>query len=120
MIALASDYLLFKLANGESLPFSADMVSAEMLDGSATRFDPEFLKHAAHAVFHFFKHEMGRQTVTIGEFAGAMEKVLRGFALAAQDSAGKQTDTEIAAESDLARLAVESGGGCELFFFPRL
>jgi hypothetical protein len=121
MIALASDYLVFQLANGQSLPFSAEMVSAEMLDGTASRFDPEFLKHAAHAVFHYFKFEMGRQTVTVGEFAGAMEKVLRGFALSAQSKPAETTPAppEVV-ESDLGQLAGESGESCELFFFPRL
>jgi len=119
MIALSSDCLLFRLANGEIMPFSADMVSPEMLEGRAASFDPEFLRHAAHAVFHYFKHDLGRQTVTVGEFAGAMEKVLRGFALAAQANANPPPRPGVE-ESDLGRLAAEDGAGCELFFFPRL
>ena len=81
MIALAYDCLLFQTSNGESIPFSAEMISVELTGEGIGAFDPEFLKHAASAVFHYFKHDLGRVTVTVGEFAGALEKVLRGFGL---------------------------------------
>ena len=121
MISLASDYLLFRLASGESVPFSASMISVEMVGGTSESgwLDAEFVNQAAKAVFHYFKHDLGRQTVTIGEFAGALEKVLRGFA----DSAKATPSSAPAApvlKSDLGRLARESGQGSELFFFPRL
>ena len=134
MIALAYDCLLFQTSNGESIPFSAEMISVELTDEGIGAFDPEFLKHAASAVFHYFKHDLGRVTVTVGEFAGALEKVLRGFGL--QSEADEQNgehpgeyeenkENEVFAErrvlkSDLRSLACESGKGFELFFFPRL
>ena len=131
MIALAYDCLLFQTSNGESIPFSAEMISVELTDEGIGAFDPEFLKHAASAVFHYFKHDLGRVTVTVGEFAGALEKVLRGFGL--QSEADEQngehdfpSDKEDAPtaprvlKSDLRSLACESGKGFELFFFPRL
>ena len=90
MITLASDCLLFEMATGESMPYSADMVSVELEGDTAELFDAEFVRHAANAVFHYFKHELGRQTVSLGEFAGALEKVLRGFAATAQASADSQ------------------------------
>jgi len=119
MITLSSECLLFQLANGESVPFSAEMISIELSGDGAGSFDPHFVKHAANAVFHYFKHDLGRLTVTVGEFAGALEKVLRGFGLTGE-SAGKRTHKPRLVESDLWQLAVESGKGCELFFFPRL
>ena len=87
MIALAADYLLFQIATGESIPCSAEMISVELADTTAEWFDAEFIHHAAGAVFHYFKHELGRQTVSVAEFAGALRKVLRGFAGTAQSSA---------------------------------
>lgn len=131
MIALASDCLLFQTSNGESIPFSAEMISVELTGEGIGEFDPEFLKHAASAVFHYFKHDLGRVTVTVGEFAGALEKVLRGFGLEADDEASQSTEPGDLREdrkpgdprvlkTDLRRLACESGKGCELFFFPRL
>jgi hypothetical protein len=131
MIALAYDCLLFQTSNGESIPFSAEMISVELTGDGIGSFDPEFLKHAASAVFHYFKHDLGRVTVTVGEFAGALEKVLRGFGLQseADEQNGEHKDEpaieQISGErrvvkSDLCLLACESGKGFELFFFSRL
>ena len=41
MITLASDCLLFELASGESVPYSADMVSVELEGDTAESFDAE-------------------------------------------------------------------------------
>jgi hypothetical protein len=119
MIALASDYMLFQKATGESVPLSAGMIPVELAGEAEGLFDPEFVQHAADAVFHYFKSELGRETVTMGEFSGALEKVLCGFALTARAAAETSARPKLA-ESDLCRLASESGKGCELFFFPRL
>ena len=43
--------------------------------------EPEILHHASAAVLHYFKHELQRQFVSVGEFALALEKVLRSFGL---------------------------------------
>jgi hypothetical protein len=107
------------MATGESIPFSADMACVELAGDTANLFDSEFVRHAARAVFHYFKHELGRQRVTAGDFAAALEKVLRGFAVTAQLAPEPNLAPRVL-ESDLCRLAHESGQGCELFFFPRL
>jgi hypothetical protein len=117
MIALAQNCLLFRLANGESVPFTADMIAVELVDDTARRFDAEFVLHAANAVFHYFKQDLARESVTVPEFAEALEKVLRGFPPAAL--AGESPCPRVL-ESDLRHLAAESGKGCELFFFPLL
>ena len=118
MITLASECLLFELASGESVPFSAEMISVELTGDHSGMFDPEFVKHATNAVFHYFKYEVGRETITVGEFAGALEKVLRGFDF---KTAGKTAPDQAGVlESDLSRLLGEAGSGCELFFFRRL
>jgi hypothetical protein len=119
MIALAYDCLLFETSSGESIPFSAEMISVELSGDGIGVFDPEFLKHAASAVFHYFKHDLGRVTVTVGEFAGALEKVLRGFGLQSEPETQNSAQRRVL-KSDLRRLACESGKGFELFFFPRL
>lgn len=121
MITLASDCLLFQLANGESVPFSAEMISVELTGDTACKFDPHFIQHATNAVFHYFKNDLGRLTITVGEFSGALEKVLRGFGLmAASAEAEAEQPGPRVLDADLLRLASESGSGCELFFFPRL
>ncbi len=118
MIALSSDCLLFQLTSGESIPLSADMISIEMVDDPAGRFDPEVVRHAAASVFHYFKHALGRETVLVAEFAEALEKVLRrlGFNVWSEDT---PRPTRIS-NADLDRLAREAGESRELCFFPRL
>jgi hypothetical protein len=121
VIALAENFLVFQLASGENIPFSSEMVSIELMGDAASDFDPEIFQHAAASVFHYFKHDLDRQTVTIGEFAEVLEKVLRGLGFqvhSADATAASNSNTRVAA--DLKLLARESGEGCELVFYPRL
>jgi hypothetical protein len=119
MIALASDCLLFQLASGESVPLSPEMISVELMGEKVAWYDPEFVRHVADAVFHYFRQDLGLKTVTVAEFAGALEKVLRAFKPPPRPAAvAGAPAAEL--ESDLCRLARESGEGRELFFFPRL
>src|SRR5688572_24783942 len=119
MIALASDFLMFELTSGERIPFSAEMISVELIDDSGSVLEPEFVKHAAASVFYYFKHELGQETVSVAEFAGALEKVLRGLGCTVCPTATPEPGTE-APEADLGQLASESGEGRELTFFPKL
>jgi hypothetical protein len=129
MIILAEDYLVLRDASGEGIPCSAETISVELVGENASIFDAEFIKQAAGAVLHYFRDELGRQTVTMAEFSLALESVLSGLKLAAQ-----KKDAEAAADaklvkmepgacvvqSDLCRLATETDNGGELVFFPRL
>lgn len=116
MILLAQDCLLFRMANGESIPFSPQTISVELIGENAPSvFDSEFLEDAASAVFHYFKHELGRASVTVGEFTLALEKVLREF----KESIPQKKPCGPVTHSDLLELASETQHA-ELFFFPRL
>jgi hypothetical protein len=109
------------MTNGENVPLSAEMISVELLGNTIELFDAEFVRHAAGAVFHYFKHDLRRQSVTVGEFASALERVLRGFVLSTQKLVAQEKPVQRPiVVSDLRELATESGKGCELFFFPRL
>jgi hypothetical protein len=119
MIALQSGCLIFQLASGESVPCSADMISVELTGSTDCLLDPEVLRHAAASVFHYFKIELERETVTIGEFAGALEKVLRKLGFVIRAGALESRSREIV-ETDLCLFARESADSLELFFFPRL
>jgi hypothetical protein len=116
MIALRNNCLLFQLVNGESIPCSAEMIAVEIVGTPECPLEPEMLRHAAASVFHYFKVEMERESVTVGEFSLALEKVLLhlGYAIHA---GGPDADIR---DTDLARLIHEAGDGLELFFFPRL
>ena len=119
MIALQSDCLLFKLASGESVPCSVEMISVELTGNAESLLDPEVLSHAAASVFHYFKNELERETVTIGEFAGALEKVLRQLGFVFRGGVLESRSRDIV-ETDLCLFARESADSLELFFFPRL
>ena len=112
MIILASDCLLFQLANGDSVPVTAETVSCELSDSMPDGPSPDMVHEATAAVFHYFKVELCREVVTVVEFAGALEKVLRGF--------GFQVNAveEDPATRDLRELACVAGG--ELHFFAQL
>src|SRR5262245_30748522 len=118
MIALASECLLFKLANGETVPFTSANITIEIDADTAAAFDADFIQHAADAVFHFFKYELQREEISVAEFAEALEKALSGFVMGNEGKAS-ETPSRIL-ESDLVRMAEESGSGSELFFFSNL
>ncbi|HEX4350697.1 MAG TPA: hypothetical protein VH251_09920 [Verrucomicrobiae bacterium] len=119
MIALHSECLLFQLKNGESVPCSADMIAVEIIGEANGLLEPETLRHAAASVFHYFKTELAREAVTIGEFSLALEKALHhlGYTIHAQEPAAPPTDNPGA---DLARMVSETDSSLELLFFPRL
>ncbi len=120
MIALQSDCLLFQLTNGESVPCSAEMISIEIVGNSEGLLDPEMLRHAAASVFHYFKNELERETVTVGEFALALEKVLRSFGLTLYADEPPPLRGRKSRRPTSACIARESADSLELFFFPRL
>jgi hypothetical protein len=92
---------------------------------SAQLVDPEVVRHASAAVLHYFKHELQRQFVSVGEFAVALEKVLRSFGLSVHAEYQIQAAAEPAPpkvlESNLHDLAASATNeGFELIFFPKL
>jgi len=121
MIKLSSEFLMFQLTTGESVPLCAETISVELAGSSTSLYEPEFVKQAAKAVFHYFRHELGCQTITVAEFADSLERVLRGFGATAHvEDPEPKIHKPLVRESDLRLLACDSGKGCELFFFPRL
>lgn len=120
MISLAKECLLFQLASGEAIPFSAEMISVELMGESVSQLDPEVIRNAAAAVFHYFKNELKRDCVTVGEFAAMLEKVLRGLGLNVRPVDEADPTGSLHPVADLVVLARESGDARELVFFPRL
>src|SRR5579859_6370748 len=109
MIALRSDCLLFQMSNGETIPCSADMIAVEIVGEANGLLEPETLRHAAASVFHYFKSELGREAVTIGEFSVALEKALHhlGYSIHAHTAGNPAGEIDA---TDLSRLASETGG----------
>jgi hypothetical protein len=119
MIQLHSDCLVFEVSGGDKIPCSVEKLTIEVLADSLDQIDPEVVRHAATAVLHYFKDDLGRDSVTVDEFTVALEKVLVGLGYRVQ------TDTKCAtlegvAEADLNALAEGLGESLELHFFRAL
>jgi hypothetical protein len=126
MIQLKSDCLIFQTNDGEQIPCSAEWVTLELMGEGAQLVDPEVVHHASAAVLHYFKYELGRQSVSVGEFAIALEKVLRSFGLSVYADHQPQLPANNpppwrVVESNLNELAINAGSqGFELLFFLQL
>jgi hypothetical protein len=120
MIQLAEDCLVFRTSGGDNIPYSAEMISVEIMGKHASLFDADFIKHAATAVLHYFRDELDRESVTVAEFTLALEKILRGFNIATAADAQSDQAAPRVLHSDLFRIATEAHDAGELFFFPRL
>ena len=57
MILLRPDCLVFKTADGDNVPASAEQVTLELLGEAVNSLDHELVPHAAHAALHYFRHE---------------------------------------------------------------
>ncbi|PYJ81042.1 MAG: hypothetical protein DME22_22360 [Verrucomicrobia bacterium] len=119
MIQLHPDCLMFQMGGGEAIPCSAELVSVQLMGNAAGALDPALVRNAARAVLHYFKVEMGKTFVSVGEFSRALSRVLRGFGLKVKSCGAVETPRRIM-ESDLRQLACDSGKGFELAFFRRL
>jgi len=119
MIQFHADALWFRTPEGEVVPCSAEAVALELSGDSGDLLDPEVVCHAAQAVLHYFKNDLGRSQVSVGEFAQTLAGVLRGLGLTT-DKEPEVPAPERMAEADLRRLACEVGEVFELGFFSRL
>ncbi len=127
MIQLHSDYLVFKTEEGK-FPCSAETVAVELMGDCAGLLDPEVLHSVTAGVLHYFREELGKESVSVDEFSEALARVLRGFGfevtvkeeMQPTDSQEVSVSRKAITESDLRMLADETGKVFELGFFPRL
>ena len=119
MILLRPDCLVFKTSSGDNIPCSAQEVTLELLGDAVNQIDQQTVQDAAHAVLHYFRTELERTVVTIGEFAETLAKVLRSLGLEVH-TPGADAVTRRVVDSDLRPLAIGKDGVCELVFFQML
>lgn len=119
MIQLHSHCLAFEQSDGGAIPCSAEQITVEIIGAAAANLDHEIIRNAAAAVLHYFKAELGRTHVTLGEFTQALDRVLRGLGMELEFPPSPQPAPGVA-ESDLRLLACAASSGYELDFFPRL
>lgn len=120
MMQLNPDYLIFKTTNGEKIPCSVELVAIELMGDAISFVDSELIHNASAAVLHYFKHELGQTSVSVGEFSLALERVLRGFGLNIKTEPEEKPPQVRVAESDLREVAASAGESFELSFFPHL
>lgn len=118
MILLRPDCLVFKTSSGENVPCSAQQVTLELLGDAVNQMDEAMVQNAAHAVLHYFRAELDRTVVTIGEFAETLAKVLRTLGLQVESGAADLGRRVV--DRDLLPLAIGKEGVCELVFFQML
>ena len=124
MILLRHDCLVFKTMDGECIPCSSEEVTLEIIGDAIGLLDETVIKEASAGVLHYFKSELGKTTVTVAEFAGALERALRALGLNVQNTASQPppatADSWRIARSNLSDLARDSEQPMELLFFSRL
>ncbi|MBM3835224.1 MAG: hypothetical protein FJ403_18510 [Verrucomicrobia bacterium] len=118
MIQLHEDYILFETSTGESIPCSAELVAVGLIGKDGSSEDLELVKQAAAAVLHYFKHDLGRNSVSLADFSMALGGILAEFGVKLKDDAPE--DRDMIEVYDLRELAQLSGKSFELAFFPHL
>jgi len=110
--------------DGECIPCSSEEVTLEIIGDAIGQLDENVIKEASAGVLHYFKEELGKTTVTIAEFAGALERALRTLGLNVQNSTPESAPAPRPswriARSNLSELAGDSEQPMELLFFSRL
>jgi hypothetical protein len=117
MIQLHPDSLIFQTSQGELIPCSAESVTIELIGDASSLLDPDTVREAAAAVVHYFKNDLGRETVSVAEFSDALERALRCFGYEVTTTTVEKA--RVAAGTDLCDLA-RAAEDFELIFFPRL
>ena len=126
MIQLSNDCLVFQLSDGEAIPCSVEHFTLELVGDHAGDIDPDVIRNAAQAVLHYFRDEMQRTFVSLGEFTEALERVLMsfGFTVSAAPVPGKPVLSQPSqpgdSGADLGRLADDSDAPWEMLFFNQL
>lgn len=133
MILLRPDCLVFELSDGQLLPCSAETMALELIVEIPPTLQTGIIRDAACAVVHYFRTELGRSEVSVGEFAAALRKVLHGFGFdveeigdipsaeaASSSPAGGEPVALRRSDVDLAALERACGGAGELGFYQHL
>ena len=119
MIQLHRDWLVVENAAGQAVPCSVEGVMVELMNAAEVPIDAEIVEQAASAVLHYFKCDLGREFVSVGEFSLVLKRVLRQLGIPIRTITAASPDTR-RVEVNLLELAVRAGEGTELSFFCAL
>jgi hypothetical protein len=104
---------------------AVDEVAVELVGDAVAGLSPEFLREASLGLLKYFREDLGRDQVTIGEFAEALATVLRGFGFQLDLQATLAGTGEAAAKPRPEELALDAlvdpkDSSLEAGFLPRL
>ncbi len=116
MIQLHKDFLFVETPPGQIIPCAAELVAVELIGEAAGSIESELIRQAAAAVLHYFRTDLGRTSVTVAEFARALEQALQSLGVATKDL----PDSKDISSFDLRQLASNADKEFELSFFPKL
>lgn len=120
MILQRSDCLVFETASGECIPCSAEELTIELIGNGSKAMTPELVQNAASALLHYFKHDLGKEKVTIGEFTEALVDLLRRLGYEVTESGAVVEEKTAFVELSLENVLQGLGASLEIAFFNRL
>lgn len=130
MIRLHSDFLVFELESGETIPCSVEAIACELVEAVSGLTDKSIIENAARAVVHYFREDQSQEVVSIQEFIDCLAFVLRGFGFEVEtvnEGAGTKAAAGIASSTtartsllDFAESRREDGTIMEMDFFLKL
>lgn len=124
MIQRPSNYLGFETDDGV-IPCAVDDLAIELVGDGVSGLSPELLREASLGLLKYFREDLGREQVTVAEFAQALATVLRGFGFELKlEAITEDLATEAVAgevpEVALDKLVSEGETALEAGFFPRI
>lgn len=124
MIPRHSNCLAFETEDGV-IPCAVDDLAVELVGDAVAGLSPEFLREASLGLLKYFREDLGRDQVTVVEFAAALATVLRGFGFdldleAKAPFIGGAAPARPVVELALDGLVRAEEAGLEAGFLPRL
>ena len=120
MIQQRSDCLVFETASGECIPCSAEELTVELIGEGSKSLTPEVIHNAAAALLHYFKYEVSKEKVTIGEFTEALVDLLQKLGYQVSESGSIVSSEETYVEIHLDDFVDHQSAAMEMAFFSKL
>lgn len=116
MTRLQPDYPAFDWGDPAAGLLPAEQVALQLAGPMAGRYAEE-IRAAAAAVVYFFRHDLGRTTVSVADFAATLRQALAGLGLSLELPTQQG---ELGLATDLAGLLAQAPESRELVLFARL
>jgi hypothetical protein len=123
VIQRPSNYLAFETGTGV-IPCAVDDLVVELIGDGIVGISSDLLREASLGLLKYFREDLGREQVTVAEFAQALASVMQGFGFdlkleAISEAIETEPDSQRVAEIALDKLA-NNGEALKAGFFPRI